>query len=62
MAKNKVSSDTATHADTEFMAWWALALAEFRFREMPDPTFGPARDAYAAGESPATWAEYVKNT
>jgi len=49
-----------TYENTEFATWWKLAIDAFERRGMPAPTFGPARDAWEMGESPETWADYVK--
>lgn len=51
-----------TKDNTKPNEWWAMACKAFVERGLPEPTFGPAYDAYEVGESPETWAEYVLNS
>lgn len=58
----KTNRKVRTYENTSFQQWWAQAIQAFDERGLPEPTFGPAHDAYKFGESPETWAEYVKNS
>ena len=39
-----------------------MANKAFAERGLPSLHFGPVYDAYTMGETPETWAEYVKNS
>lgn len=58
MTSRKVRTKDNTRVDE----WVTFAKQAFADRGMPEPTFGPAYDAYEMGESPETWADYVKNS
>lgn len=54
--------EVRTKDNTEPLEWWRLANEAFKKRGLPEPTFGPVHDAYEFGESPETWADFVKNS
>jgi hypothetical protein len=49
----------ATKTNTPFMAWWESSLAQFDARNLRQPLYGEAQDAYQMGESPETFAAYA---
>ena len=51
-----------TYRNTVFHVWLAKARAEFARHGMPEPSLHVARDAYDVGETPQSWADYVRNT
>ena len=52
--------EVRTYENTPFTVWWKLAIGAFAVRGMDPPTYGETKDAYEMGESPETWAEYVR--
>lgn len=51
-----------TYENTAFATWWKLAIDAFLVRGLPEPTFGEAHDAFEMGNTPETWADYVKGS
>ena len=54
--------EVRTKDNTNFDAWWKLAIAAYEKRGMGVLGFGDARDGYLLGESPETFAEYMLNS
>lgn len=54
--------NTITKAEAPLDVWTAEALNEFDRLGLATPTAEECKDAYAVGESPATWAAYVAGT
>lgn len=49
-----------TYTNTEFATWWKLAIQAFAVRGMKPPLYRETLYAYEMGESPETWADYIK--
>ena len=52
---------TRTKDNTKFDLWWSFAKIAFANLGLQVPEYRPAHDAYEMGESPETWAEYVRH-
>jgi hypothetical protein len=52
--------EVRTYENTNFATWWRLAIEAFAVRGMKPPTYSETSGAYEMGESPETWAEYVR--
>lgn len=55
-AQNLKDYAVPTRANTSFMAWWELLIAECASAGLSEPTFGPAKGYYECGYCPRTGA------
>jgi hypothetical protein len=59
---NGLTDYVPTKANTGFAEWWNLFNEELAKRDLPEASYGDARDSFDVGESPETAADYLLNS